>query len=211
MTDHLRTLPLARGQTAIFIRRWRSVEAGEAPSLVQAECWLDVKRTYLEMRSTLRRCYIVVADLSSYAAIAAYLGFVPVATVTFPGASLPQHPAMFDFGSRSLDGWIGKLLGSELDAPAAELLDQANRQLCVDGRRIDLTSLEFGVFHFLRRKEGQPVSRDQLLHEVWGQSSDGGSNVVDVVISGLRQKLGSQAGRLTTVRGVGYRMHGTVQ
>ena len=37
------------------------------------------------------------------------------------------------------------------------------------------------------------------------------SNVVDVVTSGLRQKLGSQAGRLTTVRGVGYQMHGTVQ
>ena len=118
---------------------------------------------------------------------------------------------MLDFGSGSLDGWIGKMLGSDLDTPAVELRDQANRQLCVDGRRIDLTSLAFEVFHFLRQKRGQPVSRDQLLLEVWGRSFDGGSNVVDVMSSGLRQKPGSQAGRLTTVRGVGYQLHGTVQ
>ena len=117
---------------------------------------------------------------------------------------------MLDFGPGSLDGWIGRLLGSELDTAAGELLDQSNHQLCVDGDRGDLTSLEFKVLQLLRLHEGQPVSRDQLLCEVWGQSFDAGSNVVDLVISGLRQKPGSQAGRLTTVRGVGYRLHGTV-
>ena len=209
--EHLRTEPLPRGQNAILIRRWLSAETGEAPSPVQAECWLDVKRTYLEMRSSLRRCYIVVGDLSAYAAVAAFLGFVPIATVTYPGSTETQHLAMLDFGPASLDGWIGRLPGCKLDTAAGELLDQSNHQLCVDGGRVDLTSLEFGVLRFLRLHEGQPVSRDQLLHEVWGQSFDGGSNVVDVIVSGLRQKLGSQAGRLTTVRGVGYRLHGTVQ
>ncbi|MFN0165718.1 MAG: winged helix-turn-helix domain-containing protein [Bryobacteraceae bacterium] len=45
-----------------------------------------------------------------------------------------------------------------------------------------------------------------MLAEVWGHSFDCGSNVVDAVVSSLRHKLGSQAGLLTTVRGVGYRL-----
>ena len=53
--EHLRTQPMPGGQSAILIRRWLGVEAGEAPSPVQAECWLDGKRTYLEMRASLRR------------------------------------------------------------------------------------------------------------------------------------------------------------
>ncbi|MCX6603047.1 MAG: hypothetical protein NTV52_05585 [Acidobacteria bacterium] len=53
--EHLRTQPMPGGQSAILIRRWLGAEAGEAPSPVQAECWLDGKRTYLEMRAALRR------------------------------------------------------------------------------------------------------------------------------------------------------------
>lgn len=53
--EHLRTQPMPGGQSAILIRRWLGAEAGEAPSPVQAECWLDGKRTHLEMRAALRR------------------------------------------------------------------------------------------------------------------------------------------------------------
>jgi two-component system alkaline phosphatase synthesis response regulator PhoP len=45
-----------------------------------------------------------------------------------------------------------------------------------------------------------------LLREVWGHAWTGGSNVVDVAVSGLRRKLGERAGALETVRGVGYRL-----
>lgn len=207
--QHLSERPLAPGQKAILVRRWLSEREGEGPSGVQAECWLDVKRTYLELKASLRRCYISVADLTPFAAAAQYLGFQPVpeATASFDGS--PQHLAVLDFGPGALDGWVRGLLSRELDFPHGELLDRQTRQVCVDGGRVDLTSLEFGVLGLLQEHEGKAVSRDQLLREVWGQSFDCGSNVVDAVVSSLRQKLGSQAGRLATVRGVGYRLAGS--
>ena len=61
---------------------------------------------------------------------------------------------------------------------------------------------------YLVDREGQPVARDTLLRDVWGYEWTGGSNVVDVAISGLRRKLGDRAGALQTVRGVGYRFRG---
>ena len=58
----------------------------------------------------------------------------------------------------------------------------------------------------LREREGRPVAREALLRDVWGYEWTGGSNVVEVAVSGLRRKLGSRAGALETVRGVGYRL-----
>ena len=58
---------------------------------------------------------------------------------------------------------------------------------------------------YLLAREGQPVPRETLLRDVWGYEWTGGSNVVDVAVSGLRRKLGEHAGALETVRGVGYR------
>ena len=51
---------------------------------------------------------------------------------------------------------------------------------------------------------GQVLSREQLLSRVWGYDFDGASNVVDVYIRYLRNKLGAE--RFGTVRGVGYRL-----
>ncbi|WP_227842058.1 winged helix-turn-helix domain-containing protein [Vreelandella zhuhanensis] len=50
------------------------------------------------------------------------------------------------------------------------------------------------------------VSRSELLQHVWGTSYQGGSNVVDAVERTLRRKLGSQAARIETLTGVGYRL-----
>ena len=50
---------------------------------------------------------------------------------------------------------------------------------------------------------GQVLSREQLLSGVWGYDFDPGSNVVDVYVRYLRRKVG--AGRIVTVRGMGYR------
>ena len=58
----------------------------------------------------------------------------------------------------------------------------------------------------LRAHEGRAVSRATLLREVWGYEWTGGSNVVEVAVSGLRRKLADRAGALETVRGVGYRL-----
>ena len=51
------------------------------------------------------------------------------------------------------------------------------------------------------------MTREELLREVWGHEWTGGSsNVVEVVVSGLRRKPGDRAVALQTVRGVGYRL-----
>ena len=57
---------------------------------------------------------------------------------------------------------------------------------------------------YLRSREGQAVERAALLRDVWGYEWTGGSNVVEVVISSLRRKLGDDCD-IATVRGVGYR------
>ena len=102
---------------------------------------------------------------------------------------------------------------AEIDALAAELgvadqglLDPAARELLLDGERIPLTPLEFGVIALLESRGGEAVSRDELLRQVWGHGHAGGSNVVDAVVRGLRRKCGDCASMLETVRGVGYRL-----
>jgi DNA-binding response OmpR family regulator len=67
-----------------------------------------------------------------------------------------------------------------------------------------LSPLEYGVLSLLCERRGRPVPRAQILDVVWGTTYDGGSNVVDVVVRGLRQKLGPDAARVETARGVGY-------
>jgi DNA-binding response OmpR family regulator len=86
------------------------------------------------------------------------------------------------------------------------LLDARDRSVDLGGTRIQLSPLEFGVLHTLAAHPATPVSRADLLREVWGTSYDGGSNTVDVVIRSLRRKLGAVADRIETVRGVGYRL-----
>ena len=48
-------------QRALFMRRWLAAETGESPSAVQAACWIDLKRKYLELRPNLRRVYLARA------------------------------------------------------------------------------------------------------------------------------------------------------
>jgi two-component system alkaline phosphatase synthesis response regulator PhoP len=68
------------------------------------------------------------------------------------------------------------------------------------------SALEFGVLNTLAAHPAAPVSRADLIREVWGTSHDGGSNTVDVVILRLRRKLGAVGERIETVRGVGHRL-----
>ena len=111
-----------------------------------------------------------------------------------------------DMGPASVDGWLGDVVGRELQAAEDGVLDAGRRRLVLDGRDVDLTRLEFDVLRYLQEREGRPVERATLLREVWGHAWTGGSNVVDVAVSGLRRKLGERAGALQTVRGVGYRL-----
>ena len=97
-------------------------------------------------------------------------------------------------------------MAAELGIDDNGLLDNAGRELILNGRRISLTKLEFGVMEFLQNHAGQAVPRSSLLSNVWEQSYDGGSNVINVVVRGLRKKLGNRASLIETVHGIGYRV-----
>ncbi len=83
-------------------------------------------------------------------------------------------------------------------------LDIRTRRARVRGRDVELSAREFALAEELVRNAGQVLSREQLLSRVWGYDFDPGSNVVDVYIGYLRQKLGTS--QIETVRGVGYRL-----
>lgn len=84
------------------------------------------------------------------------------------------------------------------------VLDFLTRRARVDGRWIDLSAREFTLAEMFLRHPQQVLSREQLLSAVWGIDFDPGSNVVDVYVSYLRNKLGKE--RFETVRGMGYRL-----
>ncbi len=97
------------------------------------------------------------------------------------------------------------------DAPTTEelthrglTLDIRTRRASVGDHSVELSSREFALAEELVRHAGQVLSREQLLSRVWGYDFDPGSNVADVYIGYLRQKLGSD--RIETVRGAGYRL-----
>jgi hypothetical protein len=201
---HLRNNPLPAGQSAIVFRKWLGREKGEAPSLVQAACWLDMKRTYVEMRNSLRRVYTSAWDVSHYERILPVLGFRPLSGVVTLD-NRPQVAAALDFGPRLVNGWMTGLVGAELGIRPERILDQDARALLVGSERRPLTVLEFEVMRYLSEREDHVVSRESLLEDVWGITYDGASNVVDVVIRALRKKLGPLSASIETVRGVGYR------
>jgi len=203
--DHLDRHPMPGQQRALFLRRWFAAESGEAPSAVQAACWVDLKRKYLELRPTLRRVYMMLRELQPYAAAAQRLGFRVLSEAAVLVDGQEQHSAMLDFGPSSVDGWLARLVAAELGVEDNGLLDCAARELVLNGKRVGLTKLEFGVLEFLQCRRGEAVSRNSLLSNVWELNYDGGSNVVDVVIRALRKKMGDRACLIETVHGVGYR------
>ena len=85
-------------------------------------------------------------------------------------------------------------------------LDLDTREVTRGERPVNLTAKEFELLEHLLRQPRRVFTRDQLLESVWGIESEATSNVVDVYVGYLRQKL-EQAGEprlLQTVRGVGY-------
>jgi len=63
----------------------------------------------------------------------------------------------------------------------------------LDGHRIDLTKLEFDVICYLQQRQGKVVERSDLLRDVWGYESPGGSNVIEANVRSLRKKLGKRS------------------
>ena len=77
----------------------------------------------------------------------------------------------------------------------------------VDDKEIFLTTLEFKLLKHLIERKGRVQTRDQLLGDVWGYSSEVTTRTVDTHIKRLREKLGDIGAYIQTVRGVGYRLN----
>ena len=101
--------------------------------------------------------------------------------------------------------------GSTGDDDALEFgslrIDRTSRETTVDGVPLDLTSAEFDLLWALASQPGKPVSREDLLRSLRGIDWDGVDRSIDVRVSQVRRKLAADprhAGRIKTVRGVGY-------
>ncbi len=87
-------------------------------------------------------------------------------------------------------------------------VDILSRRVFRGEREITLTPKEYALLEFLLRNKGRVLSRTQIIEQVWGYNFDPGSNVVDVHIKYLREKIDRDARvkLIHTVRGTGYFM-----
>ncbi|MCE9518991.1 MAG: response regulator transcription factor [Verrucomicrobia bacterium] len=102
--------------------------------------------------------------------------------------------------------------GGDVKTPILQIgdltLDTISRLAERGGRRIELTTREYRLLEFLMRSAGRVCSRMMILEKVWDYHFDPGSNVVDVYIGKLREKIDADCGvkLLHSVRGEGYVM-----
>ena len=85
-------------------------------------------------------------------------------------------------------------------------IDPARHQVSVNGKAVNLTSLEFKLLRTLMQRRGRVQERDRLLNEVWGYESIIDTRTVDTHVRRLREKLGKAGDIVETVRGFGYRL-----
>ena len=108
---------------------------------------------------------------------------------------------------RALVRRTGRATDQVMQASGLEI-DTAARQVRRDGTEIELSTTEFDLLLALASRAGQVVPRQTLYDEVWGYEQDHRSNVIEVFIRYLRQKVDEPFGvkSIQTVRGTGYRM-----
>jgi DNA-binding response OmpR family regulator len=100
------------------------------------------------------------------------------------------------------------------DQPQASRIEMGDLKMDLRSHRVwrgkksvELSSREFALLEYFVRHSGQVLSRQQILSAVWDYAFDPGSNVVDVYVSYLRNKLDrrGEPSLISTVRGAGYR------
>ena len=85
-------------------------------------------------------------------------------------------------------------------------VDRFTRQTKIAGVEVTLTNREYALLLHLIHRADRIVKRSDLLTHVWGLRFDPSSNLVEVHISRLREKLGERSVMIETIRGVGYRL-----
>ena len=114
-----------------------------------------------------------------------------------------------------VDALYRRLGGSDFDSETLTSgefrLNLRSRELSRGGQRIELTQVEFMIMKVFLEDPGTAISREDLLHKVWGESYQGDLKVVDVNIRRLRLKVEPNAGQprhILTVWGYGYKWEG---
>lgn len=100
---------------------------------------------------------------------------------------------------RRRDGSAHSVIGN-----GAVQLDLTTRELVINGCRECLSAREFALLHALLERPGAILSRDQLESRIYGWGEEVSSNAVDVLIHGMRRRLG--AATIRNVRGLGWRL-----
>jgi DNA-binding response OmpR family regulator len=100
---------------------------------------------------------------------------------------------------RRRDGSAHSVIGT----PAVQL-DLTTREVTVAGERSQLSAREFSLLHALLERPGAILSREQLENRIYGWGEEVSSNAVDVLIHGMRRKLGADT--IRNVRGLGWRV-----
>ena len=97
--------------------------------------------------------------------------------------------------------------GSRLAFAGLEL-DRHRRRLTANGAAVPLNSKEFAILEYMMLRAPEPVTRSEIIEHVWDRNYDSETNLVEVYINRLRQKIdGHREHKLIhTIRGVGYRL-----
>ncbi|MCG8619308.1 MAG: response regulator transcription factor [Desulfobacterales bacterium] len=85
------------------------------------------------------------------------------------------------------------------------VIDRAKHRVTIEGKVVELTLSEFELLSFLAEKKGWVFTRGQIVDAIHGENYAVTERSIDVIIVGLRKKLGNYASCIETVRGVGYR------
>jgi two-component system alkaline phosphatase synthesis response regulator PhoP len=101
-----------------------------------------------------------------------------------------------------------RLVGAEPLVIGDLTIHPGRREVQVKGEQVSLTNLEFLVLHFLAKRPGWVYTRYQIVEGVRGNNYPVTDRSVDVLVVGLRKKLGAAGEYIDTVRGAGYRFKG---
>jgi DNA-binding response OmpR family regulator len=84
-------------------------------------------------------------------------------------------------------------------------IDPNSRAVLVDGKPVNFTAKEYDLLEYMVLNAGRVISRDEILETVWGGQHETDSNVIEVFVCHLRNKIGDENNQIIrTIRGVGY-------
>ncbi len=173
--------------------RARHVEALDRPDLAVAALRALRRETRLENVGAL-----LAVSASQAARVEPSSGFDDFVLVPYVPAELYARIRLLEWRRSEFATEEGMKIGDIVIARAA-------REVLLGGASVSFTAKEFALLAYLSERRGKVVSREELLRRVWGNRYEGGARTVDIHISRLRRKLGTDL-QLDTLRRVGYRL-----